>query len=215
MHLQLSLVLLYMFSVLLLVATPGPVVALIISTSLQAGPRRAMLAALGSNLASLLLALVAVLMLCGSLSVAPHLLSWVSLLGCCFIGYLSVQGLRRLRSQVTPDRSEPARPRRAGGELLKGFVVGISNPKDILFFVSFFPRFIQISPSFNTSVSVLVGLWVIIDFTVLAGYILLSRHALSLKYQRAVSAVSSLVLLAVALSGIAYSAHALLAPPHA
>lgn len=212
MQFQLSLVVLYVFSVLLLVATPGPVVALIVNTSLRAGPRRAVLTALGTNAASLLLALVAVLILGGSLTLASSLLNWVSLLGCCFIGYLAWQGLR------APDRSaspEGSRPQRAGGNLLQGFLVGVSNPKDILFFVSFFPRFIQVSPSFSTSVSVLIGLWVVIDFAVLAGYILLSRHALTLKYQRAVTWASSLVLLVVALSGIAYSAHGLLAPDNA
>lgn len=215
MPFQLSLVVLYGFSVLLLVATPGPVVALIVNTSLQSGPRRAVLTALGTNVASLLLALVAVLILGGSLRLAPSLLNWVSLLGCCFIGYLAVQGLHALRAPSTSASPEEPRTRRAGGDLLRGFAVGISNPKDILFFVSFFPRFIQVSPSFSTSVSVLIGLWVVIDFAVLAGYILLSRHALTLKYQRAVTWASSLVLLAVALSGIAYSAHGLLAPGNA
>lgn len=215
MQLQLSLVGLYVFSVLLLVATPGPVVALIVNTSLRAGPRRAVLTALGTNAASLLLALVAVLILGGSLKLAPSLLNWVSLLGCCFIGYLAWQGLRSLRAPERSVSPEGSRPQRAGGNLLQGFLVGVSNPKDILFFVSFFPRFIQVSPSFSTSVSVLIGLWVVIDFAVLAGYILLSRHALTLKYQRAVTWASSLVLLVVALSGIAYSAHGLLAPDNA
>jgi len=70
---NMSLLLAYALSVLMLVATPGPVVALIVSTSMNAGPRQAWLTALGTNAASLLLALLAVLMLSGGLALDPRL----------------------------------------------------------------------------------------------------------------------------------------------
>ncbi len=44
-----SLMLLYLFSVALLIVTPGPVVALAVNTSLKAGTGRAVLTVLGTN----------------------------------------------------------------------------------------------------------------------------------------------------------------------
>ncbi len=146
-----SLLLIYVFSVLALIVTPGPVVALIINTSLQSGSRCALLTAAGTNLASLMLALVAVLILSGSFSVSPGVLSAISFLGCLFILYLAVQGLRYPPGQVP-------QARRARSGISTGFVVGISNPKDIIFFVAFFPQFIHVADSFSASVAWLTGL---------------------------------------------------------
>ncbi|WP_164319001.1 LysE family translocator, partial [Pseudomonas viridiflava] len=91
---DISLLLIYMFSVFMLIITPGPVVALIVNTSLVSGPRRAMLTALGTNWASLVLVLVAALILTGTLSISASLLNWISLVGCFFIAYLAVDALK-------------------------------------------------------------------------------------------------------------------------
>lgn len=210
MELNLSLLLVYMLSVLMLVATPGPVVALIINTSMNAGPRQALLTAVGTNAASLLLALVAVLMLTTGLSLDPRLISWVSLLGCCFIGWLALQGLREAAAPGA--EPEATSPRRRGQGLATGFLVGIGNPKDIIFFVSFFPQFIQVGRSLQHSALLLTLVWALIDFTVLGAYILVARQGFSLKYKRLVTGLSSLVLLGVALLGLVYSVLELLRP---
>lgn len=204
MDINLSLLLLYMLSVLMLVATPGPVVALIVSTSLNAGPRQALLTALGTHAASLLLALLAVLMLTTGFALNPRLINWVSLLGCGFITWLALQGLR----EASAAQDQPAVARRAhnrGKGLISGFLLGISNPKDIMFFVSFFPQFIQVSHSLQHSALLLTLIWVLIDFAVLGAYILVARQGFSRRYQRLVTLVSSLVLLTVALLGMLYS----------
>lgn len=192
-----SLLLVYLLSVFMLIATPGPVVALIITTSQHAGTRRALWTAVGTNLASLTLAVLAVLILAGSLSVSPALLNGISVIGCLFIFYLGIQGLR------SPAGQAPAAGRR-GGTVGTGFLVGISNPKDIIFFVAFFPQFIQVADSFSRSVTLLTLAWVVIDFLVLAFYIAIARRPFALKYRGGINRVASLVLLAVALVGIVH-----------
>ncbi|NVL30264.1 LysE family translocator, partial [Pseudomonas syringae pv. actinidiae] len=76
---DISLLLIYMFSVFMLIITPGPVVALIVNTSLACGPKRAMLTALGTNWASLVLVMVAALILTGTLSVTSACSTGISL----------------------------------------------------------------------------------------------------------------------------------------
>jgi len=195
-----SLILIYIISVFVLIATPGPVVALIINTSMNAGGGQALRTAVGTNVASLLLALLAVLILSGSVSLNPALLNWISFFGCWFIVYLAVQGLRS-----SPDATSPA----VAGGMGTGFLVGISNPKDIIFFVSFFPQFIHVADSFSASMTLLTTLWVIIDLLILALYILAARQPFALKYRRGVNRVACFVLLAVAIAGIAHSGKAL------
>lgn len=191
-----SLLLLYTLSVFVLIATPGPVVALIINTSMSQGSAPALRTAVGTNLASLVLALLAVLILSGTLRLNPVLLNLVSVLGCFFIAYLAVQGLL--------DGPQPP-SQRVGGDVGAGFLVGISNPKDIIFFVSFFPQFIQVADSFSTSVTLLTLVWVIADFLVLALYIAAARQAFVLKYRGAINSVACGVLLLIAAAGIAHT----------
>ncbi|KPX12654.1 Efflux protein, LysE family [Pseudomonas amygdali pv. dendropanacis] len=133
---DISLLLIYMFSVFMLIITPGPVVALVVNTSLACGPKRAMLTALGTNWASLVLVLVAALILTGTLSVSVSMLNWISLVGCFFIAYLSMQALEQaLCYAPTPPEAAPAplpaRSRHSG--LVTGFLVGISHLLRLVF----------------------------------------------------------------------------------
>ena len=207
---DISLLLIYMFSVFMLIITPGPVVALIVNTSLVSGPRRAMLAALGTNWASLVLVLVAALILTGTLSISASLLNWISLVGCFFIAYLAVDALKHALRNEPEFVGTPVQSGTRHSGLVTGFLVGISNPKDIIFFVSFFPQFIHVTQSFKGSIAVLSVLWIIIDLSILFAYIFLMRQKLAMKYKRKIELVSSITLLLIATGRIVYSASTLI-----
>ncbi|WP_122429079.1 LysE family translocator [Pseudomonas viridiflava] len=207
---DISLLLIYMFSVFMLIVTPGPVVALIVNTSLVSGPRRAMLTALGTNWASLVLVLVAALILTGTLSISASLLNWISLVGCFFIAYLAVDALKHALRNEPEFVGTPVQSGTRHSGLVTGFLVGISNPKDIIFFVSFFPQFIHVTQSFKGSIAVLSVLWIIIDLSILFAYIFLMRQKLAMKYKRKIELVSSITLLLIATGGIVYSASTLI-----
>jgi len=206
---DISLLLIYMFSVFMLIITPGPVVALIINTSLVSGPRRAMLTALGTNWASLVLVMVAALILTGTLSISERMLNWISLVGCFFIAWLAADALKHSFRNAPVFNGPSASVVTKHSGLVTGFLVGISNPKDIIFFVSFFPQFIHVTESFKGSIALLSVLWIIIDLSILFAYIFLMRRKLAMKYKRKIEIASSLTLLLVALGGIFYSGSAL------
>lgn len=202
---DIPLLLLYMASVFMLIITPGPVVALVVNTSLVSGPERAILTALGSNWAALVLVMIAALILAGTLSVSASLLNCVSLLGCIFIACLALQGLKRALTNRPEKATGLLDAGKRPGGLLTGFLVGISNPKDIVFFVSFLPQFITVTESFKGSIAVLAVLWVIIDLSILFAYIFLMRHTCATKYKRPIELASSMTLLLISMGGIVYS----------
>jgi threonine/homoserine/homoserine lactone efflux protein len=84
-------------------------------------------------------------------------------------------------------------------------MVGISNPKDIIFFISFFPQFIQITESFGKSMVVLSLLWIAIDFAVLSLYIFAIGKIASQRSNRIITLASGIALLLIALAGLAYN----------
>ncbi|MCQ9423916.1 LysE family translocator [Pseudomonas sp. LJDD11] len=201
-----ALLLSYVLTVSLLIATPGPVVALVVNTASRSGPKRAMATALGSNWGSLVLIGVAAWLIIASAALDTRLLSLLSLLGCVVIGYLAVGSLRE--AMVCETATQPISPATQGG-LLQGFVVGICNPKDIIFFVSFFPQFLQVSHSLKTSLAVLSLLWVLIDLLILGAWIMIAGRLSKAGNSRLISLCSGVALLLIALLGLAYNLRAL------
>ncbi|HID8272855.1 TPA: LysE family translocator [Serratia marcescens] len=206
---NLSLLAAYFAAIFLLIATPGPVVAMVANTAARFGARRALLTALGSNGASLLLIGIAALIITGLFAVDMRLLQWIGLLGCLFIGRMAIVSLYEDLSARTPD-AQPVAPSQKSSAILTGFLVGIANPKDIIFFVAFFPQFIAVTPSIGASLTLLTALWVLADFAILLAYItLLSGTALQ-RARRAISVLSALLLLGVAVVGAGYALWGLL-----
>jgi len=81
--------------------------------------------------------------------------------------------------------------------LIRGFLTGISNPKDILFFISFFPQFIAVTQDFTASIMTLSLVWIIFDFSVLSLYILTVKQWVPESHGRKIEIISSLFLLVV------------------
>ncbi len=207
---NLSLLAAYFAAIFLLIATPGPVVVVVVAnTAARFGARRALWTALGSNGASLLLIGIAALIVTGLFAVERRMLQWVGLLGCLFIARMAIASLYEDFSSRAPD-ARPVAPPQKRSAIANGFLVGIANPKDIIFFVAFFPQFIAVTPSVGGSLTLLTALWVLTDFAILLAYItLLSGTALQ-RARRAISVLSALLLLAVAAVGAGYALWGLL-----
>lgn len=204
-----ALTITYILTVMLLIATPGPVVALVIATASAAGPRKAFSTAIGTNWASLVLIALASYIIVTSAAINTVLLNILSLMGCLFIGYLALDTLRSL--PATTGTEAPVENAAHGG-LWRGFIVGISNPKDIIFFISFFPQFIQVTSSSRHSLLLLSLLWVVIDLLILGTYIFITRKLLNDTNKRLISKCSGVALLLVALVGLIYNVRELLQP---
>ncbi len=143
-------------------------------------------------------------MLAGMVSISAIWLGVLGLVGSLYIGVMAINGLRARASNP----GLGARKRDNSG-LIHGFLTGVANPKDILFFVAFFPQFIAITQDFTTSILTLTLVWVIFDVTVLSFYIVVFKRWIPARFARCSSFISSLFLLAVAVFGIIYNVHAL------
>jgi threonine/homoserine/homoserine lactone efflux protein len=207
-----ALLVTYASTVLLLIATPGPVVALVLAAATRHGARQAWMTALGSNAASLILIAVAAWAIVAGAALDPAWLMGLSLAGCLYVGYLGIETVRGgLAPAPAPDAPAASLDRQAPARssgLQQGFLVGLCNPKDILFFVAFFAQFLQVTDAFGTSLAVLTGLWVLIDLSVLGLYIALARRLASVRHVRCVSLISGSALLLIALLGLLHNLHA-------
>ncbi|WMC09691.1 LysE family translocator [Oceanimonas pelagia] len=194
---NLTLLLAYIGAVLLLLLTPGPVVALITGTAARHGARRAFVTVLGTNAASLVLMALAVLMLAGLLTLPEPRLYGLALAGSAYLGVSAWQDLRDSPASAAADAT--------GGGVARGFWTGISNPKDLLFFVAFFPQFISITQNTSVSLLILSGLWVLFDLLVLSLYIWVIGRWMTGKQGKRVGRLSAWLLLLMGMAGVLYN----------
>ena len=68
--------------------------------------------------------------------------------------------------------------------VLKRLLVGISNPKDIIFFSAFFPQFVSISPHLDLSLTILTLTWIVLDFLTLSLVYIFSAASRTAIYTR-------------------------------
>lgn len=125
----------------ILVVIPGPSVLFVISRGVALGRKAAVLTVVG-NTAGVFLQAVLVAAGVGSLverSVTAYEL--LRLAGAAYIVYLGVQAIRHRRALSTALDTTALRGSRR--LVREGFVVGITNPKAIVFFTAVLPQFID------------------------------------------------------------------------
>jgi threonine/homoserine/homoserine lactone efflux protein len=128
-----------------LIAIPGPSVLFTISRALTVGRRAALFTVAGNEL-GLCVQLVAVAFGVGAVvQRSAQVITVIKLAGAVYLVFLGVQAIRHRRSmaEALAARVTPVRPLRA---VRDGFVVGVANPKTIVFFVAGLPEFISTAP---------------------------------------------------------------------
>jgi len=199
---------LYVITVIIMIATPGPVMILVASAGLKGGYRKALQTIIGTNLASLVLIAASILILKGMFSVNETLFLIIKILGCFYIAYLGYDILKDVSSQKNDQAETVLSP--VDGGVVKGFLVGISNPKDIIFFSSFFPQFIGIHANINISLAILVIAWIILDFLTLSlVYLSFNKLAKSKLYAK-VLGLCGVILIVIAVYGLYVSLKSLI-----
>lgn len=201
-----SLLSTYFMAVVLLLITPGPVIALVTHTAVREGYRRAFMTVAGTNLASLLLLAMAVMILSGMVNIHPLSLAVTGVAGALFIGRMAVQML--MSHSTTPKATV-----RHGG-FVSGFFTAIANPKDILFFVAFFPQFVPVTHNFAHSITLLTVIWIVLDLMILTLWIVAVRRYVSPRFERTVRYTTAAFMLAVAVYGVVWNGEAILASFH-
>jgi threonine/homoserine/homoserine lactone efflux protein len=126
----------------LLIMLPGPSVLFVLGRSIALGRRGGLLSVLGNAL-GMLPAIAAVALGIGAL-VAQSVVVFtvVKVLGAGYLVFLGIQAIRHRKTRAMPDQSTA--PRSALRLIAEGFVVGITNPKTIAFFVAVLPQFVDV-----------------------------------------------------------------------
>lgn len=137
----------FIAAVLIFQLVPGPGTIAILNATARNGARAGAAAVLGTVLGDFVFMVAAIAGLAAVLQANPMIFKALQWFGA---GYLVWMGLQLLRTKVS-DGGTAAEPVRAPAVYFRqAFAVSLTNPKVILFFVSFFPLFLSPNSSPTT-----------------------------------------------------------------
>jgi threonine/homoserine/homoserine lactone efflux protein len=128
---------------LVIIAIPGPSVMFAISRALVLGKRGAVLTVVGNGIGVLVQALAVSVGLGVIIQSNDTLMHVIRLAGAGFLIYLGITAIRHRRDGL--DQTAPARVPTSSHILRESILVGLANPKTIVFFSAAFPQFVVTS----------------------------------------------------------------------
>ncbi|MDN4502505.1 LysE family translocator [Alteromonadaceae bacterium BrNp21-10] len=160
---------------------PGPAVVLTLNNAMQRGVPKSFAGILGISLAILFVAIISATSIGVLLASSLIAFTAVKVLGAIYLIYL---GIKMFRSEGAVSKSSNLQDATFRHCFLEGFIVSISNPKAVIFFMSIFPQFIDTTQNYIPQFALLAGTFsalVLVVHTVYAMFAYLAKTKLSLE----------------------------------
>ncbi len=166
---ELNTWLIYLGVISAVIFTPGPSAILCMSHGLKFGKAKSLATAVGGAIAASILMTVSIVGLGALLAASETAFTVVKLLGASYLIYLGITAWKNsdLSSGSHSDGLGSNKVNLSNESISslfrKGFLVGISNPKDILFFTALLPSFINSEVPQIAQYLALTGTWFVVD----------------------------------------------------
>ncbi|MCG8708595.1 LysE family transporter [Brenneria sp. 4F2] len=159
-----------------LIAIPGPSALLCMSHGLRYGHARAAATVLGGALAALTLMACSALGLGAILAASTTAFIALKIVGAVYLIWLGITSWRSSTMDQTAPGVQDAPSTGWWSLFRKGYLVGISNPKDLLFFAALFPHFIDTDAPHLLQFVILAATWLVIDCSIMFIYACTGRR---------------------------------------
>ena len=149
---------------------PGPSILLIVANSLQRGRIFGLYTVVGGVVAmavQMTVAIVGLTSLVDSTPIGFDLVRWA---GAAYLLYLGVQRWRGANHGELRGRELQS----YGSAVVQGFIVALTNPGTMLFFVAFFPQFLNLSLPAAPQLMVMATTFMVLTVIVDVGYALIA-----------------------------------------
>lgn len=160
---------------------PGPAVMLTISNSIQRGLSKSFAGVLGIALAILLVAFVSATSLGIVLATSALAFNVIKIAGAAYLIYLGIKMFfKKVTNEAVIKKQETSHIKC----FIEGFLVSVSNPKAVIFFMSIFPQFIDMSKEYVPQFFLLTATFsvlVVVIHTLYAVFSSFARSKLSSK----------------------------------
>ncbi len=133
-------VLTFVLASAVLIVIPGPSVLFVIGRSIALGRRAGVLSVLGNALGTVPAILLTAFGVGAIVAASETAFTIIKIVGAIYLAWLGIQAIRHRHAHVAGPATEPS----SSWKLLRqGFIVGLTNPKTIAFFVAVLPQFVD------------------------------------------------------------------------
>jgi threonine/homoserine/homoserine lactone efflux protein len=133
----------YTLACLILCITPGPDMSLFLQRTIAAGRAAGIASTLGASTGCLVHTVLAAVGISAVIAASPTAFTVLKVVGALYLAWLAVDALRNGSSlNVQAEERQPIGFSRA---FWTGVMINLSNPKVVLFFVTFLPQFVSAS----------------------------------------------------------------------
>ena len=188
---------LYLGAVVMLSCTPGPNVLYVTTRAIRFGFGAAMIGMSGCLLALAVLLTASVAGVSAFMLAVPAAFELLKYAGAAYLIWLGIQAWRAPVADLVPDKASPRETATRWSLFRGGFLVGISNPKLLVFAAAFFPQFIAPDAPWAPQFLLLVATFVAVEactyFTLGLSARGLARYLVQAVWQRRINRVSGTV----------------------
>jgi threonine/homoserine/homoserine lactone efflux protein len=149
----------YVLAVVILMVIPGPNVALIVANSIAHGARFGLLTVAATTSAVIVHLTLTVLGASVVLGYLAASFDWLRWAGVAYLVWLGIGAWRARSDDLSKVRAQERSPRLI---FARGFLVGLTNPKTLLFYGAFLPQFITPGPTAGDQLLLLAVSFVVI-----------------------------------------------------
>ncbi|MDA7440446.1 LysE family translocator [Candidatus Pseudothioglobus singularis] len=150
-----------MFATFVYAISPGPGLFAVLAISTRFGPIPAIWVSIGHTVGDIIYVALAMLALNALAEVINESMLYVKILGASYLIFIGYQQFRSKGISFEPSSKKSSVIKL----LIAGFVVGVTNPKTIIFYLSFLPIFIDLNNlTLNTEVQVIVAIGLTVFF---------------------------------------------------
>ncbi|WP_298444638.1 LysE family translocator [uncultured Ferrimonas sp.] len=163
---SLELYLIYLATIVVLLAAPGPMTLMTLSTSVRYGHGKALYTVFGSNLAGLIVMALSAAGVGTLVSKQPMLFEMIKIGGAAYLIWLGINAWRAKTNDLSCDSfaEQECQPLKL---FLKTLTVGLSNPKGLVFFAALFPQFLRPAEPLAPQLTLLCLTFTAVDFIIL------------------------------------------------
>lgn len=133
----------FIAAAIVLIMIPGPAVLFSVGRTLTLGRRGGLLSVAGVTLALIPIVALVAAGVGAIIAQSLALFTVLKIAGALYLMYLGVQAIRH-RRDAAADVTSTALPASPARQLWQGFIVGITNPKTLAFFVAVLPQFVDL-----------------------------------------------------------------------
>ena len=125
-----------------IILMPGPSVLFVIGRSLSLGRVGGFLSVLGNSLGALVAAVAVALGVGYIVAESVVVFTIVKIAGAAYLIYLGIQAIRHRKAHAASAVDAGAAAPSVLTLLVQGFIVGVTNPKTVVFFIAVLPQFV-------------------------------------------------------------------------